>query len=386
MSFLRAERQRFESVLRGASGRALGRLSLLDLSQHHVRWRVLLPVLAANVGSLRELYLFAARALNFDASSTAPIVEAVVAAAPQLQALTAEVMSCAWEDAPRVLRSEPPFAQLQLRCSLEVHFDGEAGVAGGMDHFGPFAAEFADAALQPGLTRLCVGGADTAQPALMDALVDAALARRLQSLKMEFCSPPAAAPLARLLAEGSLAVLDVGPPGVAFTPLFDAAGAALVADALRMNTTLTKLYLYGADLCLDMRVAGALLGALVGHPSLSALRILFENTTRADCGAFGAALAALIAADAPALQSLVCFNSSLRDAGLTPVVEALALNHHLGVLDLRGNSTSKTFARKRLLPAVRLNTTLRELSFVDGEPDPAATEAEELVRQRGQHD
>ena len=94
MSFLRAERQRFESVLRGASGRALGRLSQLDLSQHHVRWRVLRPVLAANAGSLRELHLFAARARNFDASSTAPIVEAVVAAAPLLQALTAEDLSC----------------------------------------------------------------------------------------------------------------------------------------------------------------------------------------------------------------------------------------------------------------------------------------------------
>jgi hypothetical protein len=39
---------------------------------------------------------------------------------------------------------------------------------------------------------------------------------------------------------------------IAPTPLYDAAGAALVADALRVNTTLTKLALPRAGLIRDL--------------------------------------------------------------------------------------------------------------------------------------
>ena len=82
----------------------------------------------------------------------------------------------------------------------------------------------------------------------MCALVDAVLARRLRELSLNTCMPPAAAPLARLLAEGSLTFFEIDSSlatGDAAMPMFDAAGAALVADALRVNTTLTKLFLIG---------------------------------------------------------------------------------------------------------------------------------------------
>jgi hypothetical protein len=386
MSGVRTERERVEAVLRAAAGRAHGQLRHIDLSQHDVARDVLLPVLTANAGSLRELHLH-----NACSSGVFPVdgvhsVEAVVAAAPLLQSLTAENVECKLGDAPRLLRAEPPFALLQVRRSLIVRCGGIDSLFIGMgvvEYFAPFAAALADAALQPALLRVGLYQAHTDEPAFMGALVDAALARRLSEFTLERCGSPAAVLLARLLAEGSLTSLVVKGG----TQLPDAAGAALVADALRANTTLTKLQLDNAGLCADMRVAGALLGALVGHPSLRELHVTGEYLTDwpRNASVVGAALAALIAADAPALRVLVCSTNMLRDNGLAPIVGVLALNRHLRELDLRGNLTSGAFARERLLPAVHTNTTLRVLRCVDNVPlGPAATEAEELVRLRAQ--
>jgi hypothetical protein len=161
----------------------------------------------------------------------------------------------------------------------------------------------------------------------------------------------------------------------------------LVADALRENTTLTKLVLDHAGLCHDVGVAGTLLGALVGHPSLRELGTTGEDTTLGphNASTVGAALAALIAADAPALLVLDCCSNFREGADLAPIVEALALNHHLLELNLSWNYMSEAFAREQLLPALRTNTTLRKLSCAKPESWPAAMEAEELVRRRGQH-
>ncbi len=382
--------QRFFAVLRCAAGRAQGQLRHLDLTQHFVTLDALLPVLTANAGSLRELHLESILPRHAALDVVLPSVVGVVAAAPLLQVLIAEDTYCDWQDAPRLLRLEPPFALLQMRNLLlnfapRDPFDG----AGGMEQVGPSAAALADAALQPALLKLCVEHADTAQPAVMNALVDAALARRLRELKLDRCTRPAAAPLARLLTEGALTVCEFGMPhlGDLITmPLFDAAGAALVADALRVNTTLTKLDLRHALLCADVRVAGSILGALVGHPSLRELSIVHEHPAAEDCSAFGAALAALIAADAPALHVLDCSCNSLHDAGLAPIVEALAVNRHLRELDCHNNRMSEAFALERLQPTLRANTTLRSLSCAYNlRPETAAVEAEELVRRRGQH-
>jgi hypothetical protein len=306
-----------------------------------------------------------------------PTVEAVVAAAPLLQVLTAEETHCMWVEAPRMLRAEPPFALLQMRGSLVLHFDDEEGIFGD-----GLATALADAALQPALSRLCLCFAATGEPAVMVAFAEVAVSRRLRELRLEHCTPPAAAPLARLLAEGSLTVLELDLTDVEM-PLFRAAGAALVADALRANKTLTELHLCRADLCEDMRVAGTLLGALVGHPSLRKLVIMEGYTAAEHHGAFGAALAALIAADAPALHVLQCSDNSLGDAGLAPIVEALPLNRHLRELNMGWNDMSEAFARERLLPAVRANTTLCTLACGwDNLERSAADEAEKLVRRR----
>ena len=384
--FLLHEHERYFAMLRGAAGRARGQLRHLDLSQQRSCYMTeLQPVLAANAGSLRELHLHTLWPKLGGLYSGATLCE-VLRAAPLLQVLTTEFAHCFSEDAPRLLRAEPPFAPLlQLRGTLVVCFYRDDRVVGRMEDVAPFAAALADAALQPALLRVCVEEADTAQPALMGALVDAALARRLHEFTMKLCTPPAAAPLARLLADGSLAVLEINSlsGALAGTPLFDAAGAALVADALRVNTTLTKLLLYGAHMCVDVCVVIALLDALVGHPSLREFQIQGECTPAEGRSAFGTALAALIAADAPVLQTLGCFDTSLADAGLEPIVEALPLNHHLRKLIMGYNGMSNAFACERLQPAVRVNMTLRELECDDSYPVPAATKAAKLVRRRG---
>ena len=388
MSGVCAEEERFVNMFRGAAGRARTQLCQLDISRCHVEMEVLLPVLTANAGSLRGLHLHTVCAYTVNVGQAMPSVEAVVAAAPLLQVLTVENARCLWEDAPRMLRREPPFVPLQMR-RLVVHFSGADGVVGGMERFERFAAALADAALQPALLHVRVFGADTAQPALMGALADVALARRLRELTLDCCLPPAAAPLARLLTNGSLTLLEISEEAVTgyHTPLFDADDAALVAGALRVSTTLTTLKLRDARLCLDMQAAGLLLGALVGHPSLRELRITGELTARTEYRiAFGAALAALIAADAPALHIFDCSRNLLRDAALAPIVEALARNHHLRELDLHFNFMLEAFARDLLLPAVRANTTLRALKCECIATGPAAAEAEELVRRRAQHD
>jgi hypothetical protein len=159
-------------------------------------------VLAANAGSLRELHLCSVYNMGRDARGL-PTVKPVVAAAPLLQVLTVEHVVCGFGDALWMLRAEPPYAALQMH-SLSVRCGGAD------DHFDLFVAALAYVTLQPALSHLYNSSAvNVSQPALMGALVDAVLARRLRKLMLDHCSPPAAAPLACLLAEGSLAALVI---------------------------------------------------------------------------------------------------------------------------------------------------------------------------------
>ncbi len=136
------------------------------------------------------------------------------------------------------------------------------------------------------------------------------------------------------------------------------------ADALRANSTLTSLILESCDVWQDAAAAALLLGALTAHRSLRTLvlgadRILGEEQ---QAPAVAAALGALVAADAPALQELDISHSGLGDACLGALVDALPLNTHLRTLNLDYTNYTKDFAHDRLLPAVRANTSLRHLT------------------------
>ena len=248
-----------------------------------------------------------------------------------------------------------------------------------------FAAALADATLQPGLTRVRLINADARQEDVMDALVDAMLARRLPGLTLRTCTPPAGAPLARLLAGGTLRQLAVSGRALQAVPTFPDGPehAAVLADALRGAHALTSLELYGVGLFEDVEAGTLLLGALMAHPSLQTLVVSGEVTRHQE--ALGAALAAIVAANAPALRQVSFDRNALGDFGLAPILDALARNRHLRVLDIRRNAMSEELARAALLPAVRACASLRVLccrNYFDDEP--AATEAELLVRRRAE--
>jgi Ran GTPase-activating protein (RanGAP) involved in mRNA processing and transport len=201
------------------------------------------------------------------------------------------------------------------------------------------------------------------EPAALDAVVDLALQRRLTCLGLYACglSPASAPALARLVGGSALrSVVFFGER----TRLLDEPAAVLLGNALRANTTLTSLAVQFVDLFNDTVAAAALLGALTAHPTLQKLDLTRNNSedehlAPADAlTAAGAALGALVAANAPALRELNLNSCHLTDAGLGALLDALPANRHLRVLNCRHNLLSEAFMRERLLPAVRANPWL----------------------------
>jgi hypothetical protein len=228
-------------------------------------------------------------------------------------------------------------------------------------------------------------------PGAMDALVDAALARRLSYVRLGNCnlSPASAPALARLLRGDSLAKLNISGANM---QLLDEPAATLLANALRANTSLTALTLVHMRLWRDAAAAAVLMGALTAHPRLRLLDLSANDPNDGGLPAeeAGAALGALLLANTPALQTLHISWCGLGDEAMGPVVEALRHNTHLTKLDCSSNDMSAAFARDELLPAVRANTSLRELVAAEEEEedeegwDVAEREAEALVAARAQ--
>jgi hypothetical protein len=110
---------------------------------------------------------------------------------------------------------------------------------------------------------------------------------------------------------------------------------------------------------------------------------LYNNPIGDAQEAAGAALGALVAANAPALVVVDLRECDLQEAALGPLVDALPANTHLCMLHLGEVTASAAFMRERLLPAVRANTSLTLLDItVTGEGEGAAREAKEIVNSR----
>jgi hypothetical protein len=307
-------------------------------------------------------------------------LEALLRAAPQLLLLEADAHCNTADDAHRLLR-EPPFGPLRMRCFTVVAKHGDV------------LALAADVAAHIWLTGLRLDNANLLDPAALDALVDAALARRLSSLQLHWCglSPASVPALVRLLAGNALAELTIGNHGV---QLLDEPAAALLSDALRANTSLTALQLMLVGLWRRPAAAAVLMAAMTGHSRLRTIDLSHNPElgvlhSSADCPS--ATLGALVAANAPALEHLDVSNCGLGDAGLGPLVDALRHNTHLRSLDISHNEMSEEFARGRLLPAVRANSALRTLTvewhpaYGRGPRTPeSAHEAAALVASRAQ--
>lgn len=356
------------ALLLAALRRAGGALKALDVS-------------GTDLYDVREICdaLHAPGALEeFHAAYSMSVAElnVVLAAAPQLRELHADV-HCSLTDAVDLLEHRPPFAPLRL------HELTLLGNVGGEALSPALAAALADTRLQPSLVHLTLVRVVLLAP---DALADAVvIARRLRALAFSECVMPASAAqaLARMLRDGALTELEFesGNEADDDMPPFDAAGAATLFDALRANTTLTKLSVL--HLWPARRTMTALISSLVGHHSLRHLNL---------CGtqlepAAGAALYALVAADAPALTVLNLWGCWLTLNVLGMLCDALPRNTHLRTLEFNScrPPLPAGFIAHHLLPAVRANSSLRHLIVSNGphaDGEAEVREAQRIVAER----
>jgi hypothetical protein len=388
-----------DALLRAAAAKAGGGLEALDVYDcdgARVSYEVLLEVVAANATTLVELRANRRRTSPFFPAN----IKELLVAAPQLHVLEADVDCAAGIEACRMLRNDGMYVPLRLRrlsvCGLNYQGTGSDDYTTSDDddaasdeyeyEYTPYTF-VASLSAHASLTSL------TLEQALllrfeedMDAVVDAVIALRLRELELLDCSMDMNSPwLVRLLQCTSLVKLTLSECDVQYPWRVDA--AVLLGDALQRNSTLTSLTLGDTGLWHNMCIGVALMNALVAHPSLRELRLVDEKLTinsalhEEDMSAIGATLFALVAANAPALQLLALEGCRpLGDAALAPLLDALPRNTHLRHLACAGTELSESFARDKLLPAVRANSSLREL--VTGLECPAAREAEAIVRSR----
>jgi len=372
-----------------AVARAQGRLEVLNVAPR-MRDRLLFPALLAVATA--NATLCEVRTLAFDEydwyegdgmAGRDPVhgvneLQALLLAAPALQVLEASV-TCPFAFARRLLRREPPFGPLRLsRLEVDCKFAGRDIVG--------LAADLA-AHTHPSLVSFSLTCSQhlPLTPNELDSVVTAALALRLDTLGLYDCelTPEAVPVLCRLLSSTALTQLHIVQISVWGPCLVDEATVAVLAEALRVNRTLTHFSL--KDVLDNRRDKAVLLLSLVGHASIYDLECtcevtgepVFDPEAVQDPVLIGLSIGALIAANSPALKALDVSSSHLGDAGLGPLCDALARNTHLRNLSIGFNGMSAAFAAQRLLPAVRANRSLRLL-----EADAVAEEAMQLVNAR----
>ncbi len=371
------EWRRAARLLAAAALRAGGQLQSIDVTAvRYVNFTALRDLAAGHAATLRELRV----AHNF---SPADLLADLLRAAPQLQLLHAQSLHVDDYEALEVMRDEQLFAPLRVHAL----FAASSGTH--------------DAALLALALRLVAATAaaelyfeyvDLSEPAAVVAVLDAAHLLSVVSLDGCRLSAAAAPALARLLRGGAVTTLVLAARDLGEELWADEAGAALVCDALRANTSLRELQIAYLEAWAVPAAATALLTALVGHPSVRKLELYGNNHGSApQAAAATAALGALMAADT--LTHLDVSYCSMGDAELGPLFDALP-----GVTRLRtllcfaqGNEAedarhelSDAFVRDRALPAVRANASLRELGGGYGHnPRASMREAEELVSSRG---
>ena len=364
-----------EKALRCAAARAGGALQALDLRRQGkqgkrgrrvVPFRVVVDVATSNSGTLHELCI--GHAQGYD-------LEKLLRVAPKLKELWAEVYckALAVEEAPRMLRNEPPYGPLRASC-LVLHWPdktaaGSARVGAVLVELG--GALFAHASLR---SLRIIGELAVWNQAGCNVLMDGAVFAQLPSLELRntrFSSASTRAlvcmlsgrTLTRLVLSNCTGLLDIP------------ARCAMLAMALWEHTALICLELAQMPLWsrFEAHVPGVmLLDMLKGHPSLQTLACRCDWTSRAeglDAVAVGAALGDFVAANAPALRVLDLSDNFLDESTLAPLCEALPLNTHLHSLDVSDNFLDEAFVARHLLPAVRANTSLRTVNASLRQPE-----------------
>ena len=371
-------------VLLAAAARAHGTLQALDVCRADEAFRseAVLQVVQANKDMLRELR--AGFCTVDDDDDDEHTLIPWLHAAPELRVLSANVC-CSLEQAPALLRNEPPYGRLQLRqLFVEMPDDDDNFLAEDVNEWVLALAEALPA--HASLRSLIFLLSHLESEAAFDALVNAVLAARppcaLPLLELRSCNlpPTSTSSLARLLGGGTLTQLRlIDCPAL----LNEAPSVAVLAAALHANSTLKTLYLTNGDLWTRVHRPGiVLLGALTGHFSLQSLNLRAKKSVSDQEAEVGDALGALVAANARALTHLDVSGCEMRDAALGPLCDALPHNTHLRSLDVSSNDFSAAFAAERLLPAVRANDSLRWLRVAGYNGMPALDEAVDLVSAR----
>ena len=318
-------------------------------------------------------------------------VEALLDAAPHLEMLQAADVKASLDVAVRLLRHNAPVAAVVQLSKLCVSFSRLA-----QDHTGVAETLQLAAAMsqQQSLNELVAFALPLQFSVASDALLAAAVACQLRSLMFRDCclSSDSVPGLARAVRDlhhlEELIIINNE------TALFVDAPAAAgeLAAAIHGSHRLTHLALNGVALWNDADAAAVILRALIGHASVECIDLGLNDALDDEAAAAaGALLYALVAADAASLTYLNVHFSYLTDDGLAPLFAALPQNSHLLYMSCCNTGMSEEFARDALLPAVRANTSLRELEVArswgddeDGVPPPEVLEAEALVAARGQ--
>jgi hypothetical protein len=273
-------------------------------------------------------------------------IEEVLRCAPNLHLLEVHAISknC---DLWRALSRQPPFEPLRVLSLLFPALHNQP--------HGEAMQLLAALKVQTHMRRIHVCGNISGAPEAVDALFNAALVVRLEDLKLDrgssFCAANVPA-LEQLLVGGALQSLCID--------VFNADGkltaddAARLGAALRASSTLTSLTLRGLDLWHDPAASTALLGALAGHPTLRELNISSnEAADSAAAATLGAAIGALLSADAPSLERLDVSLCGLDDSAADFLVAGMAACTHLRDIHLDQNDFSDAVVRDRLEPAMK---------------------------------
>ena len=372
-----------DALLRGAATRAHGQLSALLLNWcYELSTAAVLEVVASNAGSLRELTCWS----NIVELADYPIlavyeVEELARAAPQLRVLNVDVKASGVA-AVRLLRNDSPFEPLRLR-DLEIDGADEDEPAVDADVLAVAEAVPRHASLQ----RVYLLDVSLRTPAVLDALAAAVIACALPTLWLVRCdlSPASVPALERVLRSGALTSLELDND---HELLLEEAAAVQLSDAIAAHHTLRHLGLVDVQFWNDAPAAAAVMRAVTGHPSLQKLNLFYNDPL--DPAAAGAALGTLVTANSPALRELRILSSPrLGDVGMRPVLDALAHNTHLRLLDCCNTGMSSDFVQDVFLPSVRANTSLRTLQASewwnneeDGIAPRAVLETEALVAAR----
>ena len=306
-----------------------------------------------SASSLRSLTVFTSVGVECPLA----LVRRLVAAAPQLVALETDVHAPTAEEACAFLRNDAPFGAVRLRRLRASFYGGAGGVQFATDGLKAVTAQLVSRH-HVFLRELAVESHSFAVPGAFNALVDALVPRRMAGLSFTGCLP-AARDIVRLLLGCSLSRLVIKNTRYV---LFQTNDSALsLAAALRVCCTLTSLTLSAVGLWRSPSRFSTLVASLVGHPSIRALD-LGGNHVDKHSDIVGTQLARLIAANAPALTTLLLSGRNLGDAGLFPLFRALPGNTFLRELDCSNDyGADISCVARRMLDAVRANSALMAL-------------------------